>query len=245
MVRYYIKTQRLNLYGILRDMTEQNERFAERLKEQVAKKSTRKSWSASAPLFDDEAALADALENAPDQDAQAPLFVELEGSLVRERSVNYLVRLGWGQLGGLVKSALSLPLGRGKFKRALAKNVEFDPAKLPYNESFLEWLWGERESDRPIWLLTSADEVYAKKIANYLGLFDGVLASNEKRSLRGDAKLAMIRKRFSQRDPFDYCGCAYADLNVFAGARNAILVGATKEVQRHTVSQGNVSLVFD
>jgi hypothetical protein len=87
--------------------------------------------------------------------------------------------------------------------------------------------------------------VYAKKIANYLGLFDGVIASNEKRSLRGDAKLAMIRKRFSHRDPFDYCGCAYADLNVFAGARNAILVGATKEVQRHTVSQGNVSLVFD
>jgi hypothetical protein len=55
----------------------------------------------------------------------------------------------------------------------------------------------------------------------------------------------MIRRRFSQRQPFDYCGCAYADLNLFAGARNAILVGATKEVQRHTVSQGNVTLVFD
>jgi hypothetical protein len=196
-------------------------------------------------LFDDEAALAQALENVPDQDTQAPLFVELEGCLVRERSVKYLVRLGWGQLGGLLSSVLSLPFGRAKFKRALARNIAFDPATMPYNESFLEWLWGERESDRPIWLLTSADEVYAKKIANYLGLFDGVIASNERRSLRGDAKLTMIRKRFSQRQPFDYCGSAYADLNLFAGARNAILVGATKEVQRHAVSQGNVTLVFD
>jgi hypothetical protein len=245
MVRYYIKKMSLNLYGILRVMTEQTDRFADRLAKQLTKKPTRKASPAAAQLFDDESALAEALENAPDQDVQAPLFVELEGSLVRERSVRYLVRLGWGQLGGLVKSALCLPLGRGRFKQALARNIEFDPAKLPYNESFLEWLWGERESDRPIWLLTSADEVYAKKIANYLGLFDGVIASNEKRSLRGDAKLAMIRKRFSHRDPFDYCGCAYADLNVFAGARNAILVGTTKEVQRHTVSQGNVSLVFD
>jgi hypothetical protein len=187
----------------------------------------------------------DDTEDEPDADLQAPLFVELEGCLVRQRSVKYLVRLGWGQLGGLFRSCLSLPLGRGRFKRALARNIEFDASKLPYNDQFLEWLWGERESDRPIWLLTSADELYAKKIANYLGLFDGVIASNPKRTLRGDAKLAMIRKRFSQREPFDYCGCAYADLNLFAGARNAIMVGATKEVQRHTVSQGNVTLVFD
>jgi hypothetical protein len=226
-------------------MTEQSDRFADRLAEQMAKNAVRKASAVPVPLFDDEAALADALENAPDQDAQAPLFVELEGSLIRERSVKYLVRLGWGQFGALLKSALSLPLGRNRFKQALAKNIEFDPATLPYNESFLEWLWGERESDRPIWILTSADEVYAKKVANYLGLFDGVIASNQRRALRGDAKLAMIRKRFSHRDPFDYCGCAYADLNLFAGARNAILVGASKEVQRHTVSQGNVSLVFD
>jgi hypothetical protein len=226
-------------------MTESNDRFADKLAEQFAKNSKRKKAIAEPPLFDDDAALAEALENTPDQDTQAPLFVELEGCLVRQRSVKYLVGLGWGQLSGLVSSALSLPFGRAKFKRALSKNIQFDPATLPYNESFLEWLWGERESDRPIWLLTSADEVYAKKIANYLGLFDGVIASNERRSLRGDAKLAMIRKRFSHRDPFDYCGCAYADLNLFAGARNAILVGATKDVQRHTVSQGNVSLVFD
>jgi hypothetical protein len=226
-------------------MTESNDQFAERLAEQFAKNSKRRKSIAEPPLFDDEAALAQALENAPDQDIQAPLFVELEGSLVRVRSVKYLMGLGWGQLGGLLASVVSLPFGRARFKRALARNIDFDPAKMPYNESFLEWLWGERESDRPIWLLTSADEAYAKKIANYLGLFDGVIASNERRSLRGDAKLAMIRKRFSQRQPFDYCGCAYADLNLFAGARNAILVGATREVQRHTVSQGNVTLVFD
>jgi hypothetical protein len=233
------------VYGILEAMTEQSDRFADKLAERMAKNSMRKASTASVPLFDDEAALAEALENVPDQDALAPLFVELEGTLVRERSVKYLIRRGWGQLGALMKCALTLPLGRSKFKQALAKNIAFDPATLPYNEGFLEWLWGERESDRPIWLLTSADEIYAKKVANYLGLFDGVIASNERRSLRGDAKLAMIRKRFSHRDPFDYCGCAYADLNIFAGARNAILVGASKDVQRHTVSQGNVTLVFD
>jgi hypothetical protein len=226
-------------------MTDAPNRFADRLVEQF---SSERHPRASAPemLFTDEdAALEEAMNEPPDRDVQAPLFVELEGCLIRERSVRYLIGLGWGQFGGLFKSCLSLPLGRARFKRALVRNIRFDPSIMPYNDSFLEWLWGERESDRPIWLLTSADELYAKKIANYLGLFDGVIASNPRRTLRGDAKLAMIRKRFSHRDPFDYCGCAYADLNLFAGARNAILVGATKEVQRHTVSQGNVTLVFD
>ncbi len=178
-------------------------------------------------------------------EALAPLFVEIEGSLIREHSSKILFGLGWGQLGSLLKCLAQLPLGRARFNHALAKHIEFDPANLLYNEQFLEWLWGERESDRPIWILTSADEVYAKRVANFLGIFDGVIASNAKRTLFGDAKLAVIRRKFGAREPFDYCGAVYADLNLFAGARHAILVGANAEVQRHTTSQGNVLLVFD
>jgi hypothetical protein len=191
-------------------------------------------------------ALERALNSPPlEEAAAAPLFVEIEGCLVRERSVGFLVSRGWGQMGALARSLLALPSGRAAFKRALAKNIAFDPAQLPYNESFLEWLWGERETERPIWLLTSADEIYARKIANYLGLFDGVIASTPKRTIRGDAKLSMLRKKLGLAEPFDYCGSVIADLNLFAGARYAVLVAASPDVQRHAGSQGNVTLVFD
>jgi hypothetical protein len=181
----------------------------------------------------------------PDGERVAPLFVEIEACLIRTSSTRYLLNHGLGQFGGLLIALLSLPLGRGAFKHALAKNIKFDPAALPYNDSFLEWLWGERESDRPIWLLTSADELYARKVSEYLGLFDGVIASTPERSIRGDAKLARLKRKLRLAQVFDYCGSSLADLNLFAGARYAILVGASAEVQRHAVSQGNVSLVFD
>jgi hypothetical protein len=195
---------------------------------------------------DDLMALERALNSPPiEEAAAAPLFVEIEGCLVRERSVEFLISRGWGQLGALARCLLALPSGRAAFKRALAKNIAFDPAQLPYNENFLEWLWGERETERPIWLLTSADEIYARKVANYLGLFDGVIASTPKRTIRGDAKLTMLRKKLGLAEPFDYCGSAIADLNLFAGARYAVLVAASADVQRHAGSQGNVTLVFD
>jgi hypothetical protein len=212
-------------------MTEMTDRFADQLIERFS--------------LPDDQALETALQSVPAPDEPAPLFVELEGALIRERSVSLLVSKGWGQLGALFAALLRLPMGRGAFKHELAKRIEFNPATLPYNDAFLEWLWGERESDRPIWLLTSADQLYAKKIADYLGLFDGIIASTAKRSIRGDAKLSALRKKVDARYPFDYCGCALADLNLFAGARYAVLVGANASVQRHAVSQGNVSLVFD
>jgi hypothetical protein len=224
-------------------MTEMTDKFADQLVERFSLPDNQVNNQAN--NFAADQLLEDAMRVAPNAEAPAPLFVELEGVLIRQRSVSLLVSKGWGQLGSLIAACLRLPLGRGAFKHELAKRIEFNPATLPYNDAFLEWLWGERESDRPIWLLTSADHLYAKKIADYLGLFDGIIASTPKRSIRGDAKLAALRKKVDSRHPFDYCGCALADLNLFAGARYAVLVSADASVQRHAVSQGNVSLVFD
>lgn len=188
------------------------------------------------PVFD---------EVGPQSVSHAPLFVEIEACLVRTRSAMWLVKEGFKQPLALFRCILELPKGRGPFKRKLADKIRYDVAQLPYNDSFLEWLWGERESDRQIWLISSADSHFAKRVADYLGLFDGVIASTPQKTIRGDQKLARIRAHVSGNGVFDYCGSAMADLNLFAGARNAVLVGASDEVQRHTTSQGNVSLVFD
>lgn len=184
-------------------------------------------------------------EVGPQSISHAPLFVEIEGCLIQTHSTLWLVKQGFRQPLALLSCMLALPFGRGPFKRKMADALCYEVSVLPYNDSFLEWLWGERESDRQIWLITSADSHFAKRVADYLGLFDGVIASTPQATIRGDKKLARIRQFICGNGVFDYCGSAISDLNLFAGARNAILVGASAEVQRHTVSQGNVSLVFD
>ena len=68
--------------------------------------------------------------------------------------------------------------GKANLKSKLASRVELDIESLPYNLELLEWLREEKKAGRKIVLATATDESIAKKIADFLGLFDEVVASD-------------------------------------------------------------------
>jgi 4-hydroxybenzoate polyprenyltransferase len=176
--------------------------------------------------------------------SQRPLCVDMDGTLIRTDSL-------WESVLLLVKSrpwsALLLVYwvfgGRAHLKRKIAARVQVDPAHLPFNPEFLEWLKSERVAGRWLVLATAADESVAQTIAAHFGFFDEVIASNGSDNLKGFKKLARLRERFG--DDFDYAGNSRADVPIWNQARLAIAVETPAIVTSRLERDGRLLRSFD
>jgi 4-hydroxybenzoate polyprenyltransferase len=118
-----------------------------------------------------------------------------------------------------------------------------DPASLPYNEEFLAWLKEQKRGGRRLILATASDLAMAQPVADYLGLFDEVMASDGKTNLRHAAKLRALTEKFGERG-FDYAGNSSVDLGVWSGTREAIVVYGTNGLAQRAAQQTKVGKVF-
>jgi apolipoprotein N-acyltransferase len=165
--------------------------------------------------------------NTPEKNS-VPLCVDLDGTLIK-------TDLAWESIARLLRRNPLLLFqilfwwtrGQAFLKQQLAKRVSIDPATLPYNEPFLAFLREQKNAGRKLVLATAFDEKGAMLVANHVGLFDEVLASDGKTNLRGKNKLKALAKKFGERG-FDYAGNSSADLAVWRGAREAIVVNASR-----------------
>ncbi len=161
-----------------------------------------------------------------------PLCVDLDGTLIR-------TDLLWESLVRLLKRnplwLVVLPFwwwrGRAVLKRQIAARVEVDPATLPYHAAFLDFLRAQKAAGRVLVLATASDAELARRVAEHVGIFDDVLASDGATNLRGAAKLAKLTGRFGVRG-FDYAGNSAVDLAVWRQAREAIVVNALASLAR-------------
>jgi len=173
-----------------------------------------------------------------------PVYVDLDGTLIRtdllwESLLSAARRDPAAALRGLAR----LRSGKAAMKRALAECATIDAAALPYNEAFVEWLRGEAGRGRPLFLATAADETLARRVAEHLGIFSGVLASNGARNLKGPNKLDAIREHRAG-GAFAYCGNGPEDLQIFEAATEAIVVGASPSVESLARDTANVTASF-
>lgn len=135
----------------------------------------------------------------------SPLCVDLDGVLVRsdlqlesllallKRNVLYLLlALFW--LGRY---------GKAGVKARVAARVPLNPAALPYNQELLSRLTSERAIGRSLWLCTTANEKLAATVAEYLGLFDGFIASDSRVNIVRRGKLNILGQRFG-KGGFEY-----------------------------------------
>jgi 4-hydroxybenzoate polyprenyltransferase len=124
-------------------------------------------------------------------------------------------------------SVLLLPFwllkGKAYCKRQLALRAKPNPVSLPYRENVLALLKKERAAGREIVLATAADEYVAQGVADHLGIFAEVFASNGETNLSGGRKLAVLQK-YSGANGFDYIGDAEVDLPLWQAAQRAYLV---------------------
>ena len=161
-----------------------------------------------------------------------PLAVDLDGTLIRTDMM-------WESLARLLRRnpfAIFPVLfwwrsGRARLKQNLAARVRVDPATLPYHQRFLDWLRKEKAAGRQLVLATAADRQMAQPIADHVGLFDEVLASDGVTNLRGENKRLALVGKYGERG-FDYAGNSRDDLAVWRSARLAVVVNASATVQR-------------
>lgn len=153
-----------------------------------------------------------------------PLVVDLDGTLTPtdtlHESLIHIIKCSPAQL---LRLPLALLKGKAAFKDAIASHADLDPAQLPYRQDLLDYLRSEKEKGRSIILATAAHTTIAKRVADHLGLFDKVLATDSACNLKGVAKLQSIREEVGEK--FSYAGDCAADLPIWKSASSAILVG--------------------
>ncbi|MFP6639756.1 MAG: haloacid dehalogenase-like hydrolase, partial [Myxococcota bacterium] len=188
-------------------------------------------------------ATADSTPGARAAGQEAPprwLFVDLDGTLLRGD-------LLWEGLMGLLRSSplalLVVPVwlfrGKARLKQRLAEKVDVAPEVLPFRQSVRDHLDAAHRAGRKIVLASASPMRWVRAVAEHLGRFDGVLASDAQVNLRGSAKLDAIRE-MTQGQPFEYVGDSSADLSVWRGAAVVTLVHRNARLERGLPSDSHL-----
>jgi 4-hydroxybenzoate polyprenyltransferase len=173
-----------------------------------------------------------------------PLCVDLDGTLIHSDLLfECLARLLKKKPWLLLLVPFWCLRGRAALKRSLARQVSIEIAFLPYNAPLLEWLKGQKATKRELLLVTAADESLANQVADHVGLFNRVIASDGRQNLKGKHKLESLRQQVSGE--FDYVGNSWSDLDIWRHSANAITVGASLSLLKRVREFAPDAISFD
>jgi phosphoserine phosphatase len=173
-----------------------------------------------------------------------PLCVDLDGTLIRgDTLVISAVLCARQRPLSLPAVGLSLFRGRASFKEAIATRVLPDPASLPWRDDVLGFVRDEKRRGRRLWLTTAAHRRVAECVAEYLGCFDGIIATEGSENAKGAGKVAAIRRVLGDT-PFDYVGDSMADLPVLEAARVGHLVAPSHRLRTEAGRVTTIERIF-
>ncbi len=170
----------------------------------------------------------------PSKPDQFPLVVDLDGTLIRTDLLyeSYFATMTKGPVHHCSVIG-SLLRGKAQLKAYLGSVAAIDYATLPYNNDVLQLIRAARDAGRKVYLATASDRRHADKLAEQVGLFDGVFASDGVRNLSGATKARLLIDTFGEGG-FDYVGDRSADLPIWAHARKAYVVSNSEHLVRKT-----------
>jgi 4-hydroxybenzoate polyprenyltransferase/phosphoserine phosphatase len=144
-------------------------------------------------------------------------------------------------------SVLHFPLwlskGKAYLKAQISDLVALNPASLPYNEEVIAWLKQKKAAGHLLVLCSATDRRIAEAIASHLDLFDQVIASDGYINIAGDNKRDALDQAFGAGN-YAYAGNSSADIAVWQGAREAIVVNANNKVLKQAETVSEVSMVI-
>lgn len=166
------------------------------------------------------------MESMPAPADDVPLVIDLDGTLLRgdvlhESALRLLADRPWaaGRFPGWLLK------GKAHLKRQIADRVELDVETLPVHAEVLAWARAQSRAGRRLVLCSASDAKFVHQVAEHLGLFDEVIASDGITNVSAERKAQALVRRFGAKG-FDYAGNSTDDLPVWAAARRAIVVGA-------------------
>jgi hypothetical protein len=163
-------------------------------------------------------------------DASKPvaLAVDLDGTLVRSdlfmESLLTLIRRSPLSVFWILLWAFS---GRAGLKRRISERVSIEPVALPYLEEVLQFVRAEQAAGRHTVLATGSDRKLVQPVADYLGCFDAVIASDGCENRTGRSKERQLTASYGEAG-FDYIGNSLVDLPVWRSARHALLAARNR-----------------
>ncbi len=173
-----------------------------------------------------------------------PLCVDLDGTLISTDTLMESMLIAVKQKPYLL---LLLPIwifkGRGFLKKKVADTSLPDATLLPYKENVIEFLKKEKDKGRKIILATATDSRIAESVAEYLNIFDKVIATNNNHNLRAKNKSNALVELYGEKG-FDYIGDSTADLAVWKNADCSILVEPSNSLLKKVKSFSNNVTVF-
>lgn len=177
------------------------------------------------------------------QTADLPLAVDLDGTLFRgDLFLEAILRFVFAQplrifvvIGWLLK-------GRAHAKARLAERAPANVADLPYNERVLAWLHEERARGRTMVLASASDRNAAQAVADHVGVFDAVFASDGVVNLKSARKAERLAAAFP--DGFAYAGNESADVKVWRAAKRAVVVNGSESLARRAAKETEIEKTF-
>lgn len=177
-------------------------------------------------------------------DKSIPLVVDLDGTLVK---TDLLFELFLVYIKGNPFRVFNILIwamnGKAYLKEKLSSSADVDVSVLPYESEVVEFILEEKSRGRVIVLATASHILIAKRIADYLGFVDAVLATEGEINLASKKKAVRITNEFGEKN-FDYMGNSMDDLAVWRVAKGAVVVNPNFGVERIVRSFGNVIRVI-
>ena len=165
-----------------------------------------------------------------------PLCVDLDGTLIKTDCLFETL------LGAIHKNPATifkvpqwLAKGRPTLKAKLAELHIPDTHTLPWNQEVIDYITEEKSKGRKVLLVTASYIKVAQAIADHLGIFDEVLATDGKVNLKSHNKAKLLVERFGEKQ-FDYIGNESCDIPIWQAAGTALIANSTPTLVQKTKS---------
>lgn len=167
------------------------------------------------------------------------LCVDLDGTLIKTDTLHELtLRLIKLNIFYIFMLPLWLLKGKANLKHKINQLVTLNVELLPYDQEILTYLREQKNNGRTLVLVTGCNKLLANKIAQHIGLFDEVHASDESKNLTSNNKAAFLVEKYGEKQ-FDYIGNESADLPVWNKANCALVAAEQGFCQRVTQRYDN------
>jgi hypothetical protein len=133
--------------------------------------------------------------------------------------------------------------GRAHCKQEIARRAQPVLADLPFHRDLIAWLQQRRAEGTRLVLATGCDQRIAQTIADHVGLFEAVLASDGHTNLTGAQKRAKLDQLYGAGH-WGYAGNDWIDLKVWSAAAEVVVVNASQKLILAAQQTGKVSRVF-
>ncbi|UZD91708.1 UbiA family prenyltransferase [Cognatishimia activa] len=154
---------------------------------------------------------------------ELPLYVDLDGTLVKTDVAQELLCQVAAKPGHWIELLKSASRGRAETKAYISETAEFAPENLPYRSEVLDYIQQEKDRGRRVILASATDMKIATKVADFIGNFDDIIASENGNNLKGSDKLKVIQ---DESNEFEYLGDSTADIPIWQAAKRAGYVNA-------------------